>query len=105
MPNLVVFGWLMLLPTALVYTSIAVSVAAYVRLIASPSTARKGTSSLLLPSNVTDIVVTSPPLPIASYTATVQSHPDSERLKLGENNADLMTQLQNILIDVAFITS
>jgi len=96
MPNLVLFGWLMLLPVALVYTSIAVSVAAYVRLMTSPSTTRKGASSSLLPSNVTDIIMPTPALPLAPYTAAIQSHPDSERPKLGENNADLMTQLQNI---------
>jgi len=105
MPNLVLFGWLVLLPIVLVYISMAVSAAAYVRLIAAPSVWRKGgASSMLLPTAVTDATtVVMKAAPVAPYAITsssssssLLSNVDSERVPPNSNTSEFMAQLQKM---------
>ena len=98
MPNLVLFGWLVLLPIVLVYISMAVSAAAYVRLITAPSVWRKGSSSMLLPIVATDSTTAMNKVAaVATYTNTsLQSNVDAERLPSNGNTSELMAQLQKM---------
>ena len=101
MPNLVLFGWLVLLPLVLVYISVAVSAAAYVRLIAAPSVwKRGGASSMLLPTAVSDTTIAvMKAVSVAPYAITsssLLSNADSERVPPSSNTSEFMAQLQKM---------
>jgi len=98
MPNLVLFGWLVLLPIALVYTSLVVSLAAYIRFVMTPHTFRKNTS-MILPSMVMTDTKTIPPATMpnmTSYVSSSSAHLEEARSNVTENSADFLAKLQNI---------
>jgi len=91
-PNLVLFGWILLLPVALLYIGMSFSIAAYVRLLSTP--VRKNTAILpLAASHVSAALTTSVPPYSATHT---QQADDPSRLKIGDKNAEFLAQLQNI---------
>jgi len=95
-PNVVLFGWLVLLPTACVYLSMAVCTAAYLRFVTSLTNSRKNTS-MILPIHVTDapdMIVPIQPLPYAaSFTAP---YTDDSRPNNAESTAEFLAKLQNM---------
>lgn len=98
MPNLVLFGWLVVLPIAFVYTSVAVSLIAYVCLVTTSDNSRRNTG-MLLPSltmpNPTTILANVLPN-TTSYISASPTHPQETRATVAENTADFLAQLQNI---------
>jgi hypothetical protein len=99
-PNLVLFGWLVLLPIAVVYSSLMFSLLAYIRLVAIPSGSRKNTT-MLLPSTVMSdtktIHPTSTTMPnMTSYISSSSTHLEETRSNVAENSADFLAKLQNI---------
>jgi hypothetical protein len=98
-PNLVLFGWLVLLPMAVVYSSLMISLLAYIRLVTTPGSSRKNTN-MILPSTVISDTKTIHPtstMPnMTSYISSSSAHLEETRSNVAENSADFLAKLQNI---------
>ena len=91
-PNLALFGWILLLPVALLYVGVSFSIAAYARLLSTP--ARKNTTILpVAATHASAALTSSAPAYVVSH---VQQPDDPSRLKVGDRNAEFLAQLQNI---------
>ena len=90
MPNIVLLGWIIVLPVMLLYTSILVTIAAYVRLFSSPG--KKDTA--LLP--VTAVAGNTSVLVNTHDHAGPVRHHDDHHKNTQETQAELLAKLQNI---------
>ena len=91
MPNIVFFGWLVLLPRACVYLSIIVCVVAFVP-ISCITNSRKNTS-MTLPILATDVQYMTPVEPAFSKSVLFT---DNSQPPTAENNAEFLAKLQNM---------
>jgi len=94
MPNIVLLGWIIVLPVMLLYTSVLATIAAYVRLFSPPSKR----DTVLLP--VTAVaentsVLVNPAVHTYAHAAPVRHHDDHHK-NTQENQAEFLAKLQTI---------
>jgi hypothetical protein len=93
MPNIVLLGWIVLLPVLAVYAAILITVAAYARLLSTPS--KKNT--MLLPIVYNVAAVSALVHPVAQVQLPpAHAHENHQRSAADDNNAEFLAKLQNI---------
>jgi hypothetical protein len=84
---------------AVVYSSLMISLLAYIRLVTTPGSSRKNTN-MILPSTVISDTKTIHPtstMPnMTSYISSSSAHLEETRSNVAENSADFLAKLQNI---------
>jgi len=93
MPNIVLLGWIVLLPVLALYAAIVITVAAYARLLSTPG--KKNAMLLPITYNVTSVAaVVHPAAQVQLPPAHV--HENHQRSAPDDSNAEFLAKLQNI---------
>jgi len=93
MPNIVLLGWIVLLPVLALYAAIVITVAVYARLLSTPS--KKNTALLPIAYSVASVLT--PAHPVAHVQLPpAHVHENHQRSAADDPNADFLAKLQNI---------
>jgi len=95
MPNIVLLGWIIMLPVILLYISIMITIAAYVRLISTPN--KKHTTLLPVAAVATGTKMTGhPTIHTPTYSTPTYHQGEHPSKHTPENSAEFLEKLQHI---------